>query len=214
MNNEQLRIGVIDNKYFLKELKQHKRELFEKYGHIFTYKTLTEQLVEDFKDCYPVDYILEGIKHLDNCYHRRQRCLDKTTQIVDACEDSYFGTLTFTDEVLNKTNIETRRKYVTRFLKSISNSYLANIDFGDKEKNPQSNEREHYHCLINCEHLPTGWKYGFCKFLKVRRCEEDKQRVSKYIAKLTNHSLKVERTGKARRLIYSRGSYFPQWLLE
>lgn len=163
---------------------------------------------------YPVQIVREGMKLLQNNYKRRQRCLSKTQTIVNDNKIVYFGTLTFTNEVLEKTTYETRRRYVARYLKSISSSYIANIDFGDKKKNPQSNEREHYHCLIACDSLPISWKYGFCKFLEVPKDEVDQKRISKYIAKLTNHAMKVEKTGKARRLIYSRGYVIPYWLLE
>lgn len=162
----------------------------------------------------PPEVVRQGIMLVANQTKRRTRCLEKTKTLVNDNKLVIFGTLTFTNEVLDKTSPETRRKYVSRYLKSISSSYIANIDFGDKSKNPQSNEREHYHCLIAVESVPQSWKYGFCKFDIVPKEEVDCKRVSKYIAKLSNHALKVERTGKAKRLIYSRGVVVPYWLLE
>lgn len=71
-----------------------------------------------------------------------------------------FGTLTFTNEVLEVTSNRTRQRYVTWFLKDHTIHYIANIDFGAK------NNREHYHFIalvdgkINCK----DWKYGSSKF--------------------------------------------------
>jgi len=163
---------------------------------------------------YPLSVVKEGIRMSNNARKRRNRCLEKTNNIIFDNKIVFFGTLTFTDEVLTKTTEQTRRRYVARYLKSISSSYLANIDFGDKEKNPQSNEREHYHCLVACDDRPSGWKYGFCKFQQVRQEEADSKRIRSYIEKLTNHAMKLEKTGKAKRLIYSRGFVAPHWLLD
>ena len=44
-----------------------------------------------------------------------------------------FGTLTFRNDVLDKTSKETRRRYVARFLNKTTIHYKANIDFGKKK---------------------------------------------------------------------------------
>lgn len=108
-----------------------------------------------------------------------------------------FATLSFTDEILEKTSKETRRKYVCRFLKSISNLYLANIDYGKTTK------REHYHAVIVCDSIPRGsWPYGFDKYKKVRCDNLSTTKLSKYVSKLTNHAIKE--TTKRNAIIYSR----------
>lgn len=117
----------------------------------------------------------------------------------------YFLTLTFTDKVLKATSEETRRTYVARFLKKHFSAYVANIDYGDKAKNPDSHEREHYHALAT---LPNGdpprkWDYGFISVKKVKETEKDAVATAKYSAKLSNHALKVN-GGYAPRMIYSR----------
>lgn len=198
----------------IKEIKRYKKYLYTNFNYSF--QRVIEEVYDHFtKELgYPFNIVKEGVRMCENTHRRRQRCLEKTNNIILDNKTVFFGTLTFTDEVLSKTTEETRRRYVSRYLKSISDSYIANIDFGDKEKNPQSNEREHYHCLVACDHLPCSWSYGFCKFLKVSQNEASPKRITSYINKLTNHSLKLERTGKAKRLIYSRGYVAPYWLLD
>ena len=212
--NNTLRIIAIEDD-ILKEMNKFKKNLYFSNPYL-SWDKINERFYTHFVlDLgYSPQIVREGIKMLSNNQKRRTRCLDKTTTLVNDNKTVYFGTLTFRDDVLNKTSSETRRKYVSRYLKSISSSYIANVDYGDKIKNPQSNEREHYRCLIAVDSIPVSWEYGFCKFLEVRKDDEDKKRISKYIAKLTNHAMKVEKTGKAKRIIYSRGVVIPYWLLE
>lgn len=206
-------IGIEEN--IIKEINAFKKKLYFK-NSLITWDKVEEEIYDYFVNelGYPIEKVRQGIQMVSNNQKRRTRCLEKTTSIVNDNKIVVFGTLTFTNEVLDKTSAETRRKYVSRYLKSVSNSYIANIDYGDKVKNPQSNEREHYHCLIAVDAVPDAWEYGFCKFLVVPKEELDCKRVSKYIAKLTNHAMKVEKTGKAKRIIYSRGAVAPYWLLE
>lgn len=110
-------------------------------------------------------------------------------------ENCLFLTLTFTDNVLNSTTCETRRTYVTRFLKSFSVPFVANIDFGAK------NGREHYHAILQIDKINYSlWPYGALNGKKI--INNDSLRLSKYISKLTNHAIKF--TTKGSRLIYSR----------
>lgn len=211
-----IRLLAIDTK-LTDELNAYKRKLYLDNPTI-SWHSMKERTFDYFLDLgYPLKAITEAWKLCESNYSRRTRCIDKTNSIVVSNDNVYFGTLTFNNDTLDKTNTNTRRKYVARYLKSISDNYIANIDFGDKEKNPQSNEREHYHCLIACAQPPFSWQYGFCKFEKVGNTDTDNLKVAKYVAKLTNHAMKVERTGKARRLIYSRATtptHAPLWLLD
>ena len=214
INKKELRLLAIDTD-LVKEINKFKKNLY--FANPFkSWEDVQIEIVDYFVQelGYPLLIVKEGVQMLQNDYKRRNRCLTKTTSIVNDNKTVYFGTLTFKDEVLDKTTPETRRKYVQRYLKGVSASYIANVDYGDKKKNPQSNEREHYHCLIAVDSKPVSWDYGFCMFLEVPKDEVDQKRISKYIAKLTNHALKVERTGKAKRIIYSRGVVAPYWLLE
>lgn len=109
-----------------------------------------------------------------------------------------FFTLTFNDETLNKTTELTRRKYVRRFLKSLSNFYIANIDFG------LENNREHYHGVIVLDDLSliSNWSYGFSNAQFIRDKRTDVNRISNYILKIANHF--VKETTKNNYCIYSR----------
>ena len=194
---------------FIKEVNKYKRSLpWIKYDRI------EEDIVNHFCDLgYSVPYVKEALRLLNSNNKRRVRCYDKIIWLFDNYDVVFFGTLTFKDQVLNNTTSETRRRYVSRYLKSISDCYVANIDFGDKEKNPESNEREHYHCLLAIDKEPSSWPYGFSKFKKVILKDDSATCLSKYIVKLSRHALKQTSNGKAPRLIYSK-SVAPSWLLE
>lgn len=155
-----------------------------------------------FIECAEKDLIKEYFEafKINKAYYYRQCRLNKRVETILLSGSCIFGTLTFTDKVLNETTEKERRVMVVRYLKSISNNYVANIDFGKK------NHREHYHFLARCDLASNKeWlKYGACKFERVRNrnIENDKVRLSKYIAKLSNHAIKE--TTKRSALIYSR----------
>lgn len=137
--------------------------------------------------------------------------------IIEGKQKGYgiiFATLTFEDKYL-KTSKRRRRQNVKAYLEQFE-GYIANIDYGN------DNGREHYHALIfikseNLDHLETEihkdkkkqfrhfikqdqlplWKYGISSFEKeYKNIQNDEDvseaKLSKYIAKLYNHSLKVE----------------------
>jgi len=130
--------------------------------------------------------------------HRKKvsRVFEKITDIV-LSDTAVFLTLTFTDEVLASTSAETRRRYVSRFLKASSAVYVANVDYGDQT------EREHYHACVCGRVNRSLWKYGFVFAEKVRCRSGDCKAVSKYVAKLSLHAIKD--SCRNTRLIYSRG---------
>ena len=129
-------------------------------------------------------------------YQRTARLKERIREAV-LSGSAWFITITFNPETLENTNEKTRRVYVSRWLKSLTPFYVANIDYGLK------NEREHYHAVITSDQRPPkSWSYGFVDILKVKTTETDTKRVSKYISKLTNHAIK--NTTKSKRIIYSR----------
>ncbi len=131
-------------------------------------------------------------------YQRTARLKERIREAV-ASGSAWFITITFNPETLSKTNEKTRRVYVSRWLKSLTPFYVANIDYGAK------NSREHYHAIITSDKRPPkSWSYGFVDILKVKTTETDTKRISKYISKLTNHAIK--HTTKSKRIIYSRQS--------
>lgn len=128
---------------------------------------------------------------------KKKRITDKFGTYIRS-GNCQFLTLTFKDDVLKSTTPETRRLYVARFLKANGVQYIANVDFGEKK------QREHYHAIILAKKINySEWHiYGGLKAEKIRATQRDCDRASKYLAKLTNHALKV--TGCVPRLIYSR----------
>jgi hypothetical protein len=142
--------------------------------------------------------VYKEAERINNAYYARVRRLKVRIAHLLSLGTCFFLTLTFNNDTLSITSADTRRKYVTRFLKSISTDYVGNIDFGSK------NGREHYHAVVLCSVAPdmSSWDcYGFSN-AKVIVSSEDFVPVAKYISKLTNHAVKA--TTKGCRAIYSR----------
>lgn len=121
-----------------------------------------------------------------------------------------FLTFTFTDKSLQDTSPETRRQVVRRFLTDLNVPYVANIDFGKK------NGREHYHAVVASGKVNYKlWDYGALNGKVIRndvKVDEDgsisiesAQKISRYIAKLTNHAIK--QTVRRNVAIYCRKKY-------
>lgn len=100
--------------------------------------------------------------------------------------DCIFVTLTFNDDVMANTSESTRRQYVSRYLKSISDKYVANIDYGVDDR---YTHREHYHAVVLIPWISEKWTHGYIWREKVHSdCSDEK--ISKYITKLCNHAVK------------------------
>ena len=131
---------------------------------------------------------------------RTKRLNDKIGKML-AVGDCIFLTLTFNDEVLSNTSQLTRRRYVSRYLKTQSEHYCANIDYGTK------NEREHYHAVVFAKTVNMAlWenKYGFAyaERVVVKNDGSSSEKIAKYISKLTNHAIK--NTTHNCKVIYSK----------
>lgn len=134
----------------------------------------------------------EKINHAKN--QRAWRLHDRINSYLE--KPCLFLTLTFTDEVFEKTSEETRRTYVARFLKATGCKYVANYDEGEDYG------REHYHAILQSGFIePSTWLYGNLDVERVRRAK-DSIKLARYIAELTNHAIKA--TTRQCRVIYSR----------
>lgn len=142
--------------------------------------------------------IIEGIRINDARYHKIRRLKNKIDTIINTNKKSFFLTLTFTNDSLNRLSDKTRRRYVHYYLKSISNNYVANIDFGKR------NHREHYHAVVQTDFINSKkWLYGNLDFEEIDITNvKSSECLSKYVAKLVNHAIKE--TSKRCVLIYSR----------
>lgn len=137
-----------------------------------------------------------AMRLLESKKRKAKKVKDKIKQLV-MTDNAIFLTLTFNDDTLQNTSFETRRRYIARYLKANSTKYVANVDFGGLKG------REHYHAVVDREITFKDWhKYGAIKAERVNTQYVDSERVSRYVAKLSNHALKVK--GEVPRLIYSR----------
>ena len=154
-----------------------------------------------------VDCCLNGLKNefdeskkILHAYIERVIRLKKRIATILTSGKSLFLTLTFTDNTLSTTTEKQRRTLVSRYLKNHNALYVANVDYG------KTNHREHYHAVIGIDKVSVAsWhKFGAIKVEKVRlkQFESDNTKISKYIAKLSNHAIKE--TTKRSALIYSR----------
>lgn len=138
----------------------------------------------------------EEARRINHASRARVKRLKKRISSMLESGECLFLTLTFTDEVLRKTTEDTRRQAVRRYLKSFGVPYVANIDYGKK------NGREHYHAVIQTDHIDySAYTYGAINGEKIHSAE-DYVKLSKYVAKLTNHAIK--QTNKRQVIIYSK----------
>lgn len=128
-------------------------------------------------------------------WQKQKRCLNRVSKMVlHGMENNipcYFVTLTFTNETLERLDSLTRRRYVSRYARSLDAvDYYCNIDYGEK------NGREHYHgVILGGNQKWSEWeKYGFFKIETIGNDHTDEIRIGKYITKLSNHAIK-ESTG-------------------
>lgn len=142
--------------------------------------------------------IKEARKVNHSYYQRAKRLRDRISSYLVKGQ-CIFATFTFTDDVLQKTNVKTRRKYISRFCKSVSDYYVANIDYGVDDN---YTHREHYHALLLTPFISDKWDYGFTWFEKVAPTCDSDILLSKYISKLTNHAIKD--STRRNTYIYSR----------
>ena len=172
------------------------------YGQLISHK-YDRATAENLRSLFDYDIYYE-CKKINLATFQRTKRLNHRVEEILLKGNAHFLTLTFKPETLENTTAETRRQYVYRFLKSQGGLYVANIDFGAK------NGREHYHALIssNFVNFSLWHEHGAIKDEKVRtnnldlHYPEHIKRLSKYVAKLSNHAIK--KTTKRSVLIYSR----------
>lgn len=184
--------------YWFKK-QQEEMALFETGEIITTWKPLNDNQVNNIyllKEENPEEW-KEAVRVNNASYHRVKRLKERISKMIQS-GSCIFLTLTFKNEVLETTTEETRKRYVARALKTMSKSYIANIDYGKK------NEREHYHAIVLAEKVSQDlWAYGNLDWERVRVQQKDSNvKIAKYITKLTNHAIKE--TVKQNRVIYSR----------
>lgn len=141
--------------------------------------------------------LFKEAKKINHASYEKRNRLEKRIAFWLSNYTCIFLTLTFKPDTLENTSRDTRRKYVTRALKQMSDKYIANIDFGAK------NEREHYHAIVVADNVSRDiWKdYGAINFERIKQTS-DSVKLAKYVVKLTNHAIKE--TVQQNRVIYSK----------
>lgn len=177
----------------------HLNILSDLTGEYYTFSLSSESInywFDSLADKFGFCSILEADRINHATFERTRRLKRRVESIISY--PSLFLTLTFTNNVLFTTSLATRRRYVARFLKSITSNYVANIDFGSKKG------REHYHALVQVESVDhTLWRYGAINFERVSYdSTKTTDKLSEYVSKLTNHAIK--KTTRRFHLIYPK----------
>ena len=138
-------------------------------------------------------------------YMKVSRVKKRVVYLMARFKYVWFCTFTFDNYYINKCD-RTKRDLIKNTLSLISDvHYILNVDYGSKT------EREHYHCILGTNYILDvnqifQEKYPcFCSALKVRSTEDDYNRLSKYINKLSNHCIKE--STKNKRIIYNFKGY-------
>ena len=195
------------NSSFFSEFKFHyKMQILYRIGKI---DSLPQSTI-DFINSYQFSYIYERCVQLSNNRFKRIARLRARIRSLLTYGNAYFVTLTFSDVCFKTTSAKTRRTYVTRFLKSLSNNvnYVSNVDYGEK------NGREHYHAIVNslpCRSLGAWW-YNYCGLYHVEKIRptSSERVLALYVDKFKLHNMKVDYNFKT---IYSRG-YKPEFYVD
>lgn len=182
----------------------------------------TSQQMRCFFNATRQEDLIEAEKIIKAENNRITRLKSRITLFLDCKEPTNFLTLTFSDKILQNTTPEERRRYVKRYLKSQSDYYIANLDFGSK------NGREHYHAVIlgnvdlepwrkygainvqnvgnrkelTRKNIPRRYKDLDERTVKTLMLRDTEKKLAKYVAKLTNHAIKA--TTKRSAIMYSR----------
>ena len=133
------------------------------------------------------DALWEAFYSLTNLKYKRNSRIYKRVKNIIESENAIFYTLTIKDEYLNKTSIETLRRYAKKWCSKYLSSYLGNVDYGDEEK---YTGRAHFHIIGNYKIKPNheSWKYGNMDFQRVHT--PNSKAISHYIIKLSEHAVK------------------------
>lgn len=205
------------------DYRQQKRDYNETVIKAYTDEETLEKMTD--KDGNLIPFSPKGLTEAETkaCEQMRNNATRQTKKIEDHVKflmkqentELYFMTFTFNEETLEKTTSDTRRQKIRRLLKPC-NDYILNIDYGTQ------NEREHYHAIVSLNqgtYTKTGqgrktkidlfnaYDYGFYSAEPIGKTEKDREKLSKYITKLTLHSVKVSQ----QYVSVKKGSNYQKW---
>lgn len=189
----------------VKKVKKHNKKVFTLY-HCLDEECMNNRNFEDMMFCQENNISacdLDDCRKIIDCHYKRASRVKKRIEEMLNYGVCNFITLNFSNKALDMTTKEQRKNLVKRYLKSQSEKYIANIDFGSK------NGREHYHAIVIGKIDYSPWHhmlglqhFGGVKGEMIHNSDDDYKKVSKYISKLTNHAIK--NTTKGNRILYSR----------
>lgn len=214
MQNKELKKELIEKGIF----KEYREKSYELYKELNDYEKKDEELIKLYGELNA-----KALKQLLNCRKKqKEKVLNQLLFYQNRIEYGvHFITFTFTDEVMNTTTPEERKRRVVRALQHYTD-FSLNIDYGKRT------EREHYHAIAyyEKERLPwilkiigkekhkinDGEKEKYITVLKiedtalnnyekntgniaieeVKNKEKDNKKISYYLSKITLHSIKVK----------------------
>lgn len=211
MKETERRIYLIEEGYF-KEYLQKRRIAFKNgYDLIDQNGDLNEDYFEmSLNDCKICERIRRSSKE------QRQKVEEHIKFLFNKNHyDLFFVTFTFSDPILKETKPETRKQKIRRLLTDLED-YILNIDYGAKT------EREHYHAIIAVKkgsyeirsedgHIKLSildkYNLGNYDVKKIGSREIDSKKLSRYISKLTLHSVKI----RQNYISVKKGSEYQEW---
>lgn len=157
--------------------------------------------IDEFNIMYDCDClkIMNNFSH--SLWEKKKRSIRRAENIIACGNYCVFLTFTFNDDSLldhnKKEDLKDMKTMLTRYLKEVSDNYMANVDFGGHTN------RFHFHCLCHlkedhfiryvdkrCE-LTKRWDNGFT-YCEVVDVSAPVDAVAKYVAKLSAHSIKTK----------------------
>lgn len=165
-------------------------------------------------------YIVKGISYYDSCKYKsnllynyidlnfynkiinfnrnlsakKRRCRAKLNEMCKNFHYVYFMTYQLYDDVLALKD-ETQKKLVSKWLKGKSDMYVLNIDYGAEKG------RKHFHAVFGTnDKIPYKSLESNITLELIPNRLDDKERISKYITKLSAHAVKL--STKNQRLTY------------
>ena len=204
MYNKELKKTLIENGK-AESYRNKRRELFKNNDYDLIQKAPIDDEISTTIFGMWTEEIVECERIRNNLQRQRKKIEDHLNFLSKGNWNLYFLTLTLSEKCIETTSYKTRKTTITRLLSSFCDDFILNVDYG------LENEREHYHAIIVVkkkntnvsqdedghiviEPLENGYKYGFYRAEEIRCGSEDTARLSKYIAKLTMHSLKVKQS--------------------
>ena len=139
-------------------------------------------------------FLLDEYKHifyddvcklLRNRRAKKRRCSKSVDSMFKKYDYVYFFTYQFYDNHLALTK-KYRKSLVVKWLKGNCSAYALNIDFGE------ITYREHYHAVIGTNtKIPFKSLPSNITLERIPNHVDDKERISKYITKLSSHAVKI-----------------------